>query len=790
MSKKDKKKYTYVIAWCITILSILAVMVVGVVVMSISAYYSNTSSDVEILASNYSSLYSEVADKYLDELLKNVQSVANNAKDATTDMDFNRVLKRAEDNPGASVLQVFRYFKNGVFFESQGLEAVGEEKADEQILEFYEERRNGSTGVISPVSGGTGVALCLCVDDNARFDMLVGYVKTEDFVKGISDKFATLVNLPKFYETMVLDNSGKIIGYFKQHVTEGEENKTVNYTYELDTANKLGGMKITNVFDTLSVHTHNKVNKTVIEENLANGKTISSYITVSSISYVISVTSPRTSSGNLLFSQIYLPENIAFMQYSFISLIITSILCLLGIVIVLVVLSLSYRNSWAKRLQNTENFEPLTGCNTYKMFKEQVTILLEHNRSTKYAIIYVSLTQFDILYENYGDNVTTEIITFCGKIITKSIDSNETYGHISDGKFVIALHFRDFVDLDNRIDVIYALINNFNKFNKVEYTLTFTAGVYPVKRNKTIDPELMLSNAIVAQKSVGVTHAKYYCLYDEKLDEARQLEREIELRKEQALKNKEFLVYYQPKLNLTSGTIDGAEALVRWYYPETDTVYSPAKFLPIFEMDGFVEKLDRYVYLETLAFMKRTLGAGRKVCPISVNVSRFTALQSGFLEFYIENKKKYGIADGYLYIEFTESFAYDNNDRLREIVNELRKNGIKCSIDDFGVGYSSYSVLKELPMDEIKLDSFFMKPGYNADHDEKTIKSVINLGKDLGLKVTQEGVETEEEKQKLISIGCDVLQGYCYSKPLPEKKFEEFLEQSLGIYGKRKNEEY
>lgn len=256
------------------------------------------------------------------------------------------------------------------------------------------------------------------------------------------------------------------------------------------------------------------------------------------------------------------------------------------------------------------------------------------------------------------------------------------------------------------------------------------------------------------------------------------LNEDMELRMEGALRDGEFQVFYQPKYNLHLGKQDGCEALVRWYDPKTQKFNPPALFMQLFETNGFIVKLDKYVYAKVCEYISYTLAHGGTVYPVSVNVSRITAVQPDFVDYYYKTKRKYGISDGLLMIEFTESFAYENYETLRKIVDGLHEKGFKCSIDDFGCGYSSYRILKSLPMDEIKLDKFFLEKSDSESRDLAIFQSIIQLAKNLGMKVTQEGVELKEDVELLIEQGCDVVQGYYYSRPLPLSDYITFVANS------------
>ena len=252
------------------------------------------------------------------------------------------------------------------------------------------------------------------------------------------------------------------------------------------------------------------------------------------------------------------------------------------------------------------------------------------------------------------------------------------------------------------------------------------------------------------------------------------------------MKNGDFKLVLQPKYNIKQDQIDSAEALVRWFDHDRADYIFPGEFISLFETNGFIVKLDHYVYLEVLKYFKRAVERGEKIVPISVNVSRVTASADGFLDFYIENKKKYGIGDGFLMLEFTESFAVDDNDNILHIVETLHKNGIGCSLDDFGSGFSSFNVLKNIPFDELKLDRCFIDAGYNASNDDIMLKSVVDLAKTLGMRIVQEGVETEAMFEKVKSFGCEVMQGYYYAKAISLEEYRIFIDTNTSIVYKSK----
>jgi EAL domain-containing protein (putative c-di-GMP-specific phosphodiesterase class I) len=251
-------------------------------------------------------------------------------------------------------------------------------------------------------------------------------------------------------------------------------------------------------------------------------------------------------------------------------------------------------------------------------------------------------------------------------------------------------------------------------------------------------------------------------------------EKKIENQMYEALKNNEFIVYMQPKIDLVSGLIAGAEALVRWKMPDGQ-ILNPSEFIPTFEKNGFIDELDFYVYEETLKTLRYWLDIGKRPIIISLNVSRVHIKDSKFITKLDNLVKKYNIPSNLIEFEITENIFFNEQERLIYIMNSLRKKGFLISIDDFGSGYSSLNLLKMLPIDILKLDrEFFM--GNNMDQNDKIIISgIISLAKSLGLKVVSEGVETEEQAAFLRESCCDMAQGFLFYKPLPMEEFIKLI---------------
>lgn len=240
-----------------------------------------------------------------------------------------------------------------------------------------------------------------------------------------------------------------------------------------------------------------------------------------------------------------------------------------------------------------------------------------------------------------------------------------------------------------------------------------------------------------------------------------------------ALENGEFIVYYQPKYCMLNNEIIGAEALIRWDSRDFGFM-NPGEFIPVFESNGFIVELDFYVMEQVYKLQQRRIKQGLKTVRISINQSRMHFTQKNYIERLNMLRAKYHIPDELIELELTESIFADMND-ISRIVEELKRNNYYLSVDDFGSGYSSLNMIKEIPMDALKIDKDFLSGDRESGRYQKVIEKVVELAKDLNMDIICEGVEKEEQADFLKSVGCLYAQGFLYARPMPEEEFESIL---------------
>lgn len=434
-----------------------------------------------------------------------------------------------------------------------------------------------------------------------------------------------------------------------------------------------------------------------------------------------------------------------------------------------------------KLLYNVEMVNADLDCSTPKKFDYDVGDIMRRHKASKFALVSAQINNFNYIEERFGDTVAHELLTHMRNVIQNGVLLGETYSYTNDGEFNLLLNYKSRKDLESRLSSLYRATSCFEDFSEDEYKITMAFCVYEIDRAADKTVRQMREKLRIVQRSALLRNGTFSINYYGDVTDRDYFKRaEIEGRMENALENSEFHLFYQPKFNLHRNDMDGSEILVRWFDPKIGAYRQPSEFLPVFEENGFIAKLDKFVFYRACQNIAESAAAHKRTYPVSVNVSRVTAIQSDFLDYYKRIKTKFNIPDKFVTLEFTESFAFENYEYLSRIINELHQAGFLCSLDDFGTGYSSYNVLKTLDMDEIKLDKFFLERGSSAERDLLLLSGTIDIVKKMNIKVTQEGVETKDDYERLVTLGCDVIQGFYFSKPMKYVDYREFIKQNFG----------
>ena len=432
------------------------------------------------------------------------------------------------------------------------------------------------------------------------------------------------------------------------------------------------------------------------------------------------------------------------------------------------------RNAIEKSKVRLLEYDSLTEIYSQQKFFQMTRELLDNTEDEHFAFIHFDIDRFKMINSFYGAKEGDRLICYVANAIRSVMteyDPRSTYGRISGDVFGICMPYKELGDIYKVIERIKERIRK----HTVHYYLETCSGIYLIE-DKEMDVSVIFDNACMAASQCKEKYMVHDAMYTKELSESLKREQEIIDEMDAALEQNQFVVYFQPKYELEGLSPGGAEALVRWQKPD-GTLVSPGVFIPIFEKNGFITKLDYYVWEKVCQFIRQELDERRKPAPISVNVSRVNLYNPKFLDTLIDLVEKYKVPPQYLHLELTESVFSDNASIIQDAVFYLHKAGFTILMDDFGSGYSSLNVLKDVDLDVLKIDMKFFSKGGAADKGAKIIEAVIKMAESLNMTVIAEGVEEPEQVEFLTKLGCDYIQGYYFAKPMPQAQYQELMKK-------------
>ncbi|MEG0864443.1 MAG: GGDEF domain-containing protein [Clostridia bacterium] len=456
--------------------------------------------------------------------------------------------------------------------------------------------------------------------------------------------------------------------------------------------------------------------------------------------------------------------------------IVGGVIALLMALLMLSLVYLQYRNR--KRLETILYVDPVTGGATQARFELDADQLILAQKNDSYALVQMNLQKFKLINTTFGREAGNKTLRYIYQTLGKQLEEDELSARLSADKFGLLLKFHSKEDLSRRLVALCTQINSFNNTLQNKYLLQFEMGVCLVNERE-LPFDILLERANFAHRHGEKMQLcqSSIAFYDDVERSVILQEKEIENHMEQALENGEFEMYLQPKYELEHQTIGGAEALVRWNSPEKGMIY-PNSFIPLFERNGFVVKLDLYMFEQACKLQQLWKDNHIPPVPISVNMSRVHLNDPDFLERYKEIFKRYDFPAKLLEIELTESMVFDDVARLCDVIGKVKAVGFTCSLDDFGSGYSSLNLLKDIPVDVLKLDrSFFYSKNDDDTQSRHVVSSIVDLAKKLNMQTVSEGIETLEWVDYLHSVKCDMVQGYVFAKPMPVTQFEKLIQK-------------
>lgn len=448
---------------------------------------------------------------------------------------------------------------------------------------------------------------------------------------------------------------------------------------------------------------------------------------------------------------------------------------MLGIVTFFFIILLIVIETSNRRLKAVLYTDNSTGKASLAKFQMEANSLLGSANPNEYMLVSIDVNNFKYINDIYGYDIGNKIL----KVLAEHIEAI-----LPNEKILVARRMADnFVFISetfHKKQIIEALSHDENLKEDVkailgpDYDITLSIGIYVIKEPTKSIP-VMLDYANIAKKTVKGRVGNPIAEYTDDMNQKMEIKKKITIGMEAALQHGEFITCMQPKYFLADGRLMGAEVLARWKHPELGML-SPLVFIPLFEENGFIEKLDMYIFEATCKMMQKWINEGLETIPrISVNISRVTLKRKNLVKELQEIAEKYEIKTNLLEIEITEGVLEKNTEKIIRIINEMKSLGFYVSIDDFGSGYSSLSILKDMTADIIKIDKEFLTETFDSRKGKKIINSVIKMSKELKLETVAEGIETKEQAKALSSMGCDIAQGYYFSRPVTPEDFENII---------------
>lgn len=577
-------------------------------------------------------------------------------------------------------------------------------------------------------------------DSSLVSECLDGLLNTDDLEEEINNVIKKTVNHFKIDRITISDPNLNILFQYSR------DNQLLDHGYELfndETYRALfktdNMLQITDIVQLRTNNPHiteyysNKHIKSLVQIILYNNANISGYI----------------SFDMYLERRAWMPEEL--MYFNIISKIISGFF---------------YKFRIERRLKDVSEVDTLTRLLVPAHFKELVLQRIKDD--FKGFLMAFDIVKFRLLNEYKGYDFGSSILKEIAEKIT-SVSQSDLLCRLHDDVFVIYSKFVDENAMQKKYELVKHIVDSIGITNKISISIAQGAVVFTSEEG--IDFQALIDRALEAKKFSKDNDIHKLVIYDNKLHEQGIIKQNIEAKMGKALKNKEFEVYLQPCYELKTNTISSFEALVRWN--SSDGILSPADFIPLFEQNGFIIKMDFYVYEVVCQTLARWKSEGHPLKRISVNVSRRHINDKDFVNKLNSLLKKYDIDKKYFGIEITESLFMENENDVFALVDVLANEGYQIYMDDFGVAYSTLNLLSRVHVDVIKLDRGFIRNDFRSQRETIVIRNIIQMARELGINVLSEGIETKKQALELRDLNCDYAQGYYYQKPMPISEIEK-----------------
>lgn len=434
------------------------------------------------------------------------------------------------------------------------------------------------------------------------------------------------------------------------------------------------------------------------------------------------------------------------------------------------------RKQQEARIEHLAFHDLLTGLPNRRLLTDriQVAIAQAAREANGIALLFIDLDRFKNINDSLGHQVGDQLLRMVGERLKAWVRSGDTVSRVGGDEFIVLCPNCDSpADASSLGEKLLEAVAKPYRISDTELVITASIGIALYPDNGT-DANSLIGNADVAMYLAKENDRNNYQFYSPELN-ARNLERlQMELRLRHALEEGEFLLYFQPQIDAKSGKIVGAEALIRWLEPELGLI-PPGRFIPLAEETGQIQAIGEWVLQQACRHLKKWKQMGLPELPIAINLSARQFKQSSFVDTISQTLGDYKIPPHLLELELTESMLMKDVPQTTAKLNQLKRMGFRISIDDFGTGFSSLNYLRHFPLDVLKIDQSFVRELFDEGAALAIIESIIALARSLGMRTVAEGVETAEQRTILESRGCDILQGYLLSRPLPEAEFLEWV---------------
>lgn len=414
------------------------------------------------------------------------------------------------------------------------------------------------------------------------------------------------------------------------------------------------------------------------------------------------------------------------------------------------------------------SYDELTGVYNKQAFYSKTKDMLMENLDKTFDILRINIERFKVINDLFGEVTGDKLLRYIGRFLKDINLPLCVSGRLYADNFVVCFEAGN----GNSLRLIKTLQMMADSF-AINHRTVLSFGLYRIE-DKELPVSVMCDRANLALTQAKGNFQTPCCEYDDNMRQQMVMEQKIVNAMESAIENKEFMLFLQPKYELQGEQMIGAEALVRWNSSK-DGFISPGDFIPVFEKNGFVYDVDKFIWEESCRYLQKWIQEGRQVKPISVNVSRVDLYDPKLVQYLVNLRERYGIPHDLLELEITESAYTEDPEQIINMTTKLREAGFLILMDDFGSGYSSLNMLKEIHIDVLKLDMGFLKSSDHSARGGNILSAIMQMAHSLKMQTIAEGVETKEQVEFLKSIGCQWVQGFYYSRPIPADEYEKLL---------------